>query len=73
MLQVLQNKSLDLLDTVVRTLESYEDNDKREKYFADRCIHRSHHETKETEEKTNDDAYPSLDHEGDDVSSDTEE
>jgi len=39
MLQVLQNKSLDLLDSVVKTLEKYEDVDKRDRYFADKCIH----------------------------------
>lgn len=40
MLQVIQTKSIDLLDTVVKTLESYDDLDKRPSYFADRCLHR---------------------------------
>ncbi len=40
MLQVLQEKSIGLLDQVVKTLESYEQEDKRTSYFADRCIHK---------------------------------
>lgn len=34
MLQVLQTKSLSLLETLVNTLEQYEDIQKRPRYFA---------------------------------------
>jgi len=68
MLQTIQNKSIDLIDSVVRTLESYEHNEKRERYFADKCIH---HPTTETKES--DDAYPSLENDGDDVPHESEE
>jgi hypothetical protein len=39
MLQALQTKSIDLLDSVVKTIESYDDFQKRESYFAEKCIH----------------------------------
>ena len=48
MLQVLQNKSLDLLETLVTTLEQYESVQKRPHVFADKCVHNGevHHKSK---------------------------
>mmetsp|Transcript_32593 Transcript_32593/g.31825 ORF Transcript_32593/g.31825 Transcript_32593/m.31825 type:complete len:274 (+) Transcript_32593:43-864(+) len=49
MLSVLQNKSLDYLDQLVRTLESYETIQKRQSYLASNCLH-SHWNDVQTEE-----------------------
>lgn len=43
MLQAIQNKSLNLLDSLVNTLEQYEDVQKRPKVFAEKCLHKEDH------------------------------
>ena len=39
-IQALQAKSISLLETIVTTLEQYDDAEKRPKYFSKRCAHK---------------------------------
>ncbi len=64
MLTVIQNKSIDILDTVVKTLESYDGLDKRESYFADKCIHNSHKEDSKSG-RSYDDKSPEMEDDDD--------
>jgi hypothetical protein len=65
MLTVLQNKSIDLLDTVVKTLESYDGLDKRESYFAEKCIHNNSYKEDTKASREYDDKSPEMDDDDD--------
>ena len=66
MLQAIQNKTVDLLDTVVKTIESYDDYQKRESYFAEKCIHQHPTGEGETKPSSDEDAISGDDAEGGD-------
>lgn len=50
MLSVLRNKSLDLLDTIVTTLEQYDDVKSRPRVFAKTCMHEEEEEDQDMKE-----------------------